>query len=845
MDAHNNGNEQQQTIQATKGNGNLKGGIPMNPVTQTNPVMQSETLSATEALAQQLGSLVGAARTVKVEPAAWRRASANARPARVRLEQPLLFVGLGGTGRQVATRVKAAFIERFGHVPENAILLAFDSAEDPVSVREGRHGSVVTLEVGSQFFQLDRVPLAGIRRTPERHPDVVERLGDSLNRMRRASIQDGAAGERTQGLLSLIWNVQMVVRQIELVIRRLMERSDDLRHALAKRSGLNVVIAGSACGGQNSGGMIDLTYMVREALQAVGELGESSRVLGLVVLPGAFPGVRGPNFEANTHAFSVELDRLQAGDGFRACYPGGILVGSKEPPYDVVFVFDGVDERGMTFANHEEVCELAAQAIALLLSTDVGAREIFTAVNEGGVLQGISPAGRGTYLGTAGQAIIRFPAAATAERCTARLADEIAGICLAEAAPNAPEPAFTGAQTLRERLGLNAHGAPLDVQMTAPTSLEQAPVEEQPTLARTYATHFMQRRVYGDTFGQISKTAELLTGDLQTEIGAGLARVLADGRLAVAARWLGQTEAALQAEQTGLRAEVERLSVALENSRKALESASLTLDRAAEALFLVRRGQMRAAVGRYLDEAAQYARLAVGQRVVEAASEVLTAGLREVRGRSQQVAKAQSRLRQARGVLTAREAELTRLVIGRSEINLATPDLVEALYSQHRGRPEELALHFAGQAAGPLGWGELTADNLAQRLAEAAAPSFTPLREISVEDVLAIRWDDRSAGQWISRLGGLAAGAWNQDRALMPDGGAGQASFLTIGVPDATASIFANSGYTLVSTHDPERIVALRTVYGASFDTLKGAAGWERAYAEAQRRGTPLHVIPV
>ena len=184
-----------------------------------------------------------------------------------------------------------------------------------------------------------------------------------------------------------------------------------------------------------------------------------------------------------------------------------------------------------------------------------------------------------------------------------------------------------------------------------------------------------------------------------------MARVLADGRLAVAARWLGQTEAALQAEQTGLRAEVERLSVALENSRKALESASLTLDRAAEALFLVRRGQMRAAVGRYLDEAAQYARLAVGQRVVEAASEVLTAGLREVRGRSQQVAKAQSRLRQARGVLTAREAELTRLAIGRSEINLATPDLVEALYSQHRGRPERAGAALRRSGGRPAGLG--------------------------------------------------------------------------------------------------------------------------------------------
>ena len=256
---------------------------------------------------------MGAARTVKVEPAAWRRASANARPARVRLEQPLLFVGLGGTGRQVATRVKAAFIERFGHVPENAILLAFDSAEDPVSVREGRHGSVVTLEVGSQFFQLDRVPLAGIRRTPERHPDVVERLGDSLNRMRRASIQDGAAGERTQGLLSLIWNVQMVVRQIELVIRRLMERSDDLRHDAGQ--------AQRPQRGHRRIGVRRPEQRRHDRSDVYGARGAAGRGRTRREQPRArpgraarrVPGVRGPNFEANTHAFSVELDRLQAG----------------------------------------------------------------------------------------------------------------------------------------------------------------------------------------------------------------------------------------------------------------------------------------------------------------------------------------------------------------------------------------------------------------------------------------------------------------------------------------------------------------------------------------------------
>ena len=125
---------------------------------------------------------------------------------------------------------------------------------------------------------------------------------------------------------------------------------------------------------------------------------------------------------------------------------------------------------------------------------------------------------------------------------------------------------------------------------------------------------------------------------------------------------------------------------------------------------------MRAAANRYLDEAAQYARLALGQRVAEAASEVLLAGLREVRGRAQQLTEAQTRLLQARSLLAGREAELTRMAVGRSEINLATPDLVEQLYGQYRSEPAGLALQVAGQEAGVLGWGGLTAEALAHRL---------------------------------------------------------------------------------------------------------------------------------
>ncbi len=234
MNGQGNGNDGRTAAHFWQDDGNMKGEASMELV-QTH-----EAVSAAEGLAQQMALAVNTAHSAQVRRAPWRRVTANTRPVRVRLDRPLLFVGIGGSGRRIATRVKAAFIERFGHVPENAAILAYDSADDPISVREGRTGRVVTLEPGSQFTLLDRVPLAGLRRAPERNPDVVERLGDDLFRIRRASIQDCAAGERGQGLISLMWNVPAIARQLEAVIRRLVERT--FRHLAQLDSGDSEVL---------------------------------------------------------------------------------------------------------------------------------------------------------------------------------------------------------------------------------------------------------------------------------------------------------------------------------------------------------------------------------------------------------------------------------------------------------------------------------------------------------------------------------------------------------------------------------------------------------------------------
>jgi hypothetical protein len=148
-----------------------------------------------------------------------------------------------------------------------------------------------------------------------------------------------------------------------------------------------------------------------------------------------------------------------------------------------------------------------------------------------------------------------------------------------------------------------------------------------------------------------------------------------------------------------------------------------------------------------------------------------------------------------------------------------------------------------GQSVGVTAWAEQTPEQLAQHLMQSATDAFAPILKLTVEDVLTLRWPDRSPQHWIERLQALAAAAWNPDAALLPNGGANLPSFLTIGVANAKQSLFAECGHTLVTTHDAERIIVLRTVYGGAFDALKPFSLWHYAYQQfiTQR---PLHVLP-
>ena len=526
----------------------------------------------------------------KAASAAWAYTQAGQAQG-IRLGQPLLILGAGGSGCRVATLAKAILIERFGRLPENVRIVVFDSADERVAYRENRTGALVTLEPGSEFFLLRRVPLAGIKRNIKQHPELVERIGASaLLRIPRLSIQDGAAQERPQGLLAFAWNVKQIDQVLETNLRRLVERNEDLRHSFAHQSGVNCVLIASTGGGQGSGSTLDLAYLLRERLHTLGDLAESSRVVGMLLLPGALPGVRGPNLLPNTYAFFRELDELMRGQGFNAQYAGGLRLNSLEPPFDQVFIFDGVDEHGQAWANQDEVCDLAARTLTILFGSSVGMREIADAINERGTLAGRSMGGFGTYLATAGQTALRFPSHLVAERCAVRRAQLVIDTLLALPAQDdlPANTAMVSLDGLRDRLRTNHNGAPFYTPLALPRALEEAKPEDAPALARTVCHHYQQRRIYDEVFAELGGAAQAYGDELQQQLALTLDGMLAAGKLTAAAQWLETVEGSLERQHALSAAAAGQAAAAVEQLQGVQDGAARGLEQAAGSFVLFR-----------------------------------------------------------------------------------------------------------------------------------------------------------------------------------------------------------------------------------------------------------------
>lgn len=343
--------------------------------------------------------------------------------ARQQLAQmrPTLIVGVGGSGQLILTILKAILQTIFGDLWRWRIrLLAFDTTQEELQAQGDKW---VTLEPGAEFFDIGDVPVGSIIRNIESQTAIKERLGSVLARLPAGVMRSGSKQIRSLGLMAFLWNYATVKQQIERALWQLAGRSQ-VDDALNQQQGINVFICGSLVGGTGSGITLDLAYLIRSVFTDLGTQAEFCHITSINLLPQAFYGIKGPNLLPNTAAYLQELNHLMVKGNFQTRYPDGRVLASREAPFDICYVIDGVDQSGRTWADIYAVTAMAAQGIYLQMGTQLGRKGENSFDNLDEVLSGVTVDGQGTFLASFGKGDLVFDAPAVARICTQRLLAE-------------------------------------------------------------------------------------------------------------------------------------------------------------------------------------------------------------------------------------------------------------------------------------------------------------------------------------------------------------------------------------------------------------------------------------
>ena len=430
--------------------------------------------------------------------------------------RPTLLVGAGGSGQYILTFLKAMLQVRFDDTWQSRIrLLAFDTTEETIQV-QGPQGPV-SLEASAEFFDIGNVPVGSIMRNIDSQAAIKERLGPVLTRLPAGVIRSGSKQLRPFGLMALLWSHPQINEQLRRALWQLAGRNQR-NGSQTQQQGINVFICGSLVGGTGSGTTLDLAYLIREAFTDLGTQAEFCHITGVGVLPQAFYGIKGPNMWPNTAAYLQELNHLMVKGNFQARYPDGRLIQSREAPFDIYYVVDGVDQRGRTWSDIYAVSAMAAHCIYLQMGTQLGQKGENAFDNLDEVLTGVTTEGQGTFLASFGKGDLLFNGPAVAEVCGQWLLTErLQQVWLAMAdeelvaTTNQSLLAPMQGERMRPQLRLDKESnSEFHLTLTQPGWLLRKPVDEISNETARYLAEYEQARLVETILPQIGSNGQAL-----------------------------------------------------------------------------------------------------------------------------------------------------------------------------------------------------------------------------------------------------------------------------------------------------------------------------------------------
>ena len=772
--------------------------------------------------------------------------------------RPTLVIGLGGTGHRVVLRLKA--LAEQGWEPERTRgrlkFLVFDTSQEFLTL--AYDDRTVALEPGSEFIAIGETPVANIKRNLDRQTAIRERLGRVMASLPPVVLLNGAKQLRPLGLLAFLWRYAEVERRLRDAIWELAGRQQ-----AEGREGINVFIVNSLVGGTGSSTYLDVAHLVRDLFDELGALADFCYVTGVGVLPRAFHGIQGPNLVPNAVASLKELNHCMMRGGFTVRYPNGRVITTLQPPFNIYYLVDGVDERGHTWHGLNEVCWLVAEALFLQMGSQVGRKQENDFDNLDDVLVQQTEEGVGTFYGSFGLASLLFSGPAVARACAARhaiqlieqhllapstsaLADRPAGSeALDQWVDDFVEAAGVDLPRLTERLARDDQGLPLSVELTVPGWADRLPARSAPAELVRYVRDYERIRLGTDFRRWLSQNEALLAEEAEATLTDHLTRLARRAGLPPTESFLkgvlhrldeaASRLSARQAEREGQQAELSRELARLET----------VFLQAGEGSFLGRSRRVSRARQTYFAAAQRLFRLRWHLQVTAAALALLN---RLSRAARDHLAACQETALRLKAVHRALQEVATRFDDGQAQAGVTTRSLadevlVAALFRRHAPPPADTLATLFSDGASPLDWQDAPPERIQAALLAACRPPFASVAAMSVEEAIALRAEKATPEGYYRWLMDQATPSWNLDHTRLPDGGANLQRLEVLGVPDETNTLYRHHATTLVSTNDRTRLIAFVAHIGAPHTALQQWESYQATYEQARGR-VPLHVLP-
>ncbi|URJ62386.1 tubulin-like doman-containing protein [Paenibacillus polymyxa] len=280
------------------------------------------------------------------------------------IDNPILIIGLGGTGIDALLRLKYQINRRFklpadpiskkkSDKPDNVEFLAFETNEQD----RNKKYKGIGLDPINEFVLLSNAEIGGLLQNRSiLEPYITDWLSPEL------SITDGmngAAGVRQAGRLLLFTKINQVVQSIDKKIKTLSEGTNKK---------LMVFLLSGLSGGTGSGTFLDISYIVRGIIERdYGSAGvDRVNTLGYLFTPDINLANKSLSehtreyIKKNGYAALKELDYWMnvdsRGERFKQQYGNILTVNSPLPPFNLCHLISATNTEGKLLENAYDYC---------------------------------------------------------------------------------------------------------------------------------------------------------------------------------------------------------------------------------------------------------------------------------------------------------------------------------------------------------------------------------------------------------------------------------------------------------------------------------------------------------